>query len=148
MANLVEVKVPDIGDFKDVAVIEVLVKPGEVIAVDTGADHARVRQGVDGGAVDAMPGTVKELKVKVGDKVSEGSVDPGGRGRGRPRAAPAPASRARRRRRSRLHRRCGARCPRRPRQLLPARPTSNARCSCSAPAPAATPPRSAAPTSA
>ena len=35
MANLVEVKVPDIGDFKDVAVIELLVKPGEVIAVDT-----------------------------------------------------------------------------------------------------------------
>jgi len=32
----VEVKVPDIGDFKDVAVIELLVKPGEVIAVDTG----------------------------------------------------------------------------------------------------------------
>ena len=36
MANLVEVKVPDIGDFKDVAIIELLVKPGEVIAVDTG----------------------------------------------------------------------------------------------------------------
>ena len=33
----VEVKVPDIGDFKDVAVIEVMVKPGEVIAVDTPA---------------------------------------------------------------------------------------------------------------
>ena len=36
MANMVEVKVPDIGDFKDVAIIELLVKPGEVIAVDTG----------------------------------------------------------------------------------------------------------------
>ena len=36
MAQLVEVKVPDIGDFKDVAVIEVMVKPGETIAVDTG----------------------------------------------------------------------------------------------------------------
>ena len=36
MAQFVEVKVPDIGDFKDVAVIEVMVKPGEVIAVDTG----------------------------------------------------------------------------------------------------------------
>ena len=52
MANLVEVKVPDIGDFKDVAVIEVLVKPGEVIAVDTGADHGRVRQGLDGDSVE------------------------------------------------------------------------------------------------
>ncbi|HEY4958183.1 MAG TPA: biotin/lipoyl-containing protein, partial [Caldimonas sp.] len=36
MAQQVEVKVPDIGDFKDVAVIEVLVKVGETIAVDTG----------------------------------------------------------------------------------------------------------------
>ena len=52
MANLVEVKVPDIGDFKDVAVIELLVKPGEVIAVDTGADHGRVRQGLDGDSVE------------------------------------------------------------------------------------------------
>ena len=52
MANLVEVKVPDIGDFKDVAIIELLVKPGEVIAVDTGADHGRVRQGLDGDSVE------------------------------------------------------------------------------------------------
>ena len=36
MTQLLEIKVPDIGDFKDVAVIEVMVKVGEVIAVDTG----------------------------------------------------------------------------------------------------------------
>ena len=35
MAEQIEVKVPDIGDFKDVAVIEVMVKPGEIVAVDT-----------------------------------------------------------------------------------------------------------------
>ena len=73
MSQIVEVKVPDIGDFKDVAVIEVLVKPGEVIAVDTGlimveSDKASME------IPSSHAGTVKELKVKVGDKVSEGSV--------------------------------------------------------------------------
>ncbi|KQP14022.1 dihydrolipoyl dehydrogenase [Pseudorhodoferax sp. Leaf267] len=70
---LVEVKVPDIGDFKDVAVIELLVKPGEVIAVDTGllmveSDKASME------IPSSHAGTVKELKVKLGDKVSEGTV--------------------------------------------------------------------------
>src|SRR5215212_5239840 len=73
MANLVEVKVPDIGDFKDVAVIEVLVKPGEVIAVDTAlivveSDKASME------IPSSHAGTVQALKVKLGDKVSEGSV--------------------------------------------------------------------------
>src|SRR5204863_8622395 len=73
MANLVEVKVPDIGDFKDVAIIELLVKPGEVIAVETGlvmveSDKASME------IPSTHAGTVKELKVKLGDKVSEGSV--------------------------------------------------------------------------
>ncbi|WP_353506420.1 dihydrolipoyl dehydrogenase [Variovorax sp. J31P207] len=70
---MVEVKVPDIGDFKDVAIIELLVKPGEVIAVDTGlvmveSDKASME------IPSSHAGTVKELKVALGDKVSEGSV--------------------------------------------------------------------------
>lgn len=73
MANQVEVKVPDIGDFKDVAVIEVMVKPGETIAVDTGlimveSDKASME------IPSSAAGVVKELRVKVDDKVSEGSV--------------------------------------------------------------------------
>src|SRR5687767_15812475 len=73
MANMVEVKVPDIGDFKDVAIIELLVKPGEVIAVDTGlimveSDKASME------IPSSHAGTVRELKVALGDKVSEGSV--------------------------------------------------------------------------
>jgi dihydrolipoamide dehydrogenase len=73
MAHLVEVKVPDIGDFKDVAVIEVLVKPGEVIAVDT----ALIMVESDKASMEipsSHAGAVKELKVRLGDKVSEGSV--------------------------------------------------------------------------
>jgi dihydrolipoamide dehydrogenase len=73
MAHMVEVKVPDIGEFKDVAVIELLVKPGEVIAVDTGlimveSDKASME------IPSSHAGTVKELKIALGDKVSEGSV--------------------------------------------------------------------------
>jgi dihydrolipoamide dehydrogenase len=73
MAQLVEVKVPDIGDFKDVAVIEVMVKVGETIAVDTGlvmveSDKASME------IPSSHAGVVKDIKVKVNDKVSEGSV--------------------------------------------------------------------------
>ncbi|UVO40606.1 dihydrolipoyl dehydrogenase [Bradyrhizobium arachidis] len=73
MANQIEVRVPDIGDFKDVAVIEVMVKPGEAIAVDTGlimveSDKASME------IPSSHAGVVREIKVKVGDKVSEGSV--------------------------------------------------------------------------
>jgi dihydrolipoamide dehydrogenase len=73
MAQTVEVKVPDIGDFKDVAVIEVMVKVGETIAVDTGlvmveSDKASME------IPSTHAGVVKEIKVKVNDKVSEGSV--------------------------------------------------------------------------
>ena len=73
MADLVEVKVPDIGDFKDVAVIELLVKPGEVIAIDT----ALIMVESDKASMEipsSRAGIVKDLKVKLGDKVSEGSV--------------------------------------------------------------------------
>ncbi|HSV50506.1 MAG TPA: dihydrolipoyl dehydrogenase [Burkholderiaceae bacterium] len=73
MAQLVEVKVPDIGDFKEVAVIELMVKVGETIAVDTGlmmveSDKASME------IPSSHAGVVKEIRVKVNDKVSEGSV--------------------------------------------------------------------------
>jgi dihydrolipoamide dehydrogenase len=69
----VEVKVPDIGDFADVPVIEILVKAGDEVApedplVTLESDKATM----DVPAPEA--GTVEELKVKVGDRVSEGSV--------------------------------------------------------------------------
>jgi pyruvate/2-oxoglutarate dehydrogenase complex dihydrolipoamide acyltransferase (E2) component len=70
---LVEVKVPDIGDFKDVEVIELLVKPGDTIAVDQSlltveSDKASME------IPSSHAGVVKELKVKLGDKVSEGTL--------------------------------------------------------------------------
>ena len=46
-----EVRVPDLGNFKDVAVIDVLVKPGDTIAIGHPAGHPRVRQGGDGRAL-------------------------------------------------------------------------------------------------
>ncbi len=68
---LVEVKVPDIGDFKDVEVIEVMVKPGDKVAVDQSlltveSDKASME------IPSSHAGVVKEIKVKLGDKVSEG----------------------------------------------------------------------------
>ena len=95
MAHMVEVKVPDIGEFKDVAVIELLVKPGEVIAVDTGlimveSDKASME------IPSSHAGTVKELKIGLGDKVSEGSVilviETAAAGAGTPSPQPSPAS--------------------------------------------------------
>jgi pyruvate dehydrogenase E2 component (dihydrolipoamide acetyltransferase) len=70
---LVEVKVPDIGDFKEVAVIELLVKPGDTIA----AEQSLVTVESDKASMEipsSHAGVVKELKVKLGDKVAEGSV--------------------------------------------------------------------------
>jgi len=71
--NLIEVRVPNIGDFKDVGVIEILVKPGDVVA----ADALLVTLESDKATMDVpspFPGTVRELKVKVGDRVGEGSL--------------------------------------------------------------------------
>ena len=70
---LVEVKVPDIGDFKDVEIIEVMVKPGDVVKVDQSlltveSDKASME------IPSTHAGVVKEMKVKLGDKVSEGSL--------------------------------------------------------------------------
>jgi dihydrolipoamide dehydrogenase len=70
---LIEVKVPDIGDFKDVAIIELLVKPGDSVA----AEQSLITVESDKASMEipsSHAGVVKELKVKIGDKVSEGSV--------------------------------------------------------------------------
>ena len=71
--SMLEIKVPDIGDFKDIPVIEVLVKPGDVVK----AEDSLVTLESDKATMDVpspAAGTVRELKVKPGDKVSEGSV--------------------------------------------------------------------------
>jgi len=73
MAQTVEVKIPDIGDFKNVAVIEVLVKAGDRVEKETSlitleSDKATIE------VPSPQAGVVKELRVKVGDKVSQGSV--------------------------------------------------------------------------
>ncbi|MCR5882736.1 dihydrolipoyllysine-residue acetyltransferase [Rhizobacter sp. J219] len=70
---LVEVKVPDIGDFKDVEIIEVLVKPGDTIK----AEQSLVTVESDKASMEipaSHAGVVKEMKVKLGDKISEGSL--------------------------------------------------------------------------
>jgi pyruvate dehydrogenase E2 component (dihydrolipoamide acetyltransferase) len=70
---LVEVKVPDIGDFKDVEIIELLVKPGDTVK----AEQSLVTVESDKASMEipsTHAGVVKELKVKIGDKVSEGSL--------------------------------------------------------------------------
>ena len=69
----VEVKVPDIGDFRDVPVIEVLVKPGDTVK----PEDALVTLESDKATMDVpspVAGTIRSIAVKVGDKVSEGSV--------------------------------------------------------------------------
>jgi dihydrolipoamide dehydrogenase len=71
--STIEIKVPDIGGFKDVAIIEVGVKAGEAVA----QEHTLITLETDKATMDVpspSAGIVKELKVKVGDKVSEGSV--------------------------------------------------------------------------
>ena len=73
MTNTIEVKVPDIGDFDGIPVIEILVKPGDTVAKDQGlvtleSDKATME------VPSSAAGVVKELRVKIGDNVSEGSV--------------------------------------------------------------------------
>jgi dihydrolipoamide dehydrogenase len=95
---LIDIKVPDIGDFKDVAVIEVLVKPGDTIKVE----QSLVTVESDKASMEipsSHAGVVKELKVKVGDTVNEGSVllslEAAGAAAAAPvAAAPAPAAAA------------------------------------------------------
>jgi dihydrolipoamide dehydrogenase len=73
MNQTIEVKVPDIGDFKDVGVIEIFVKPGDKVD----AEQSLITLETDKAAMEVpcpASGMVKALKVKVGDKVSQGSV--------------------------------------------------------------------------
>ncbi|HDR9227255.1 TPA: dihydrolipoyllysine-residue acetyltransferase, partial [Burkholderia vietnamiensis] len=73
MSQAIEVKVPDIGDYKDVPVIEVLVKVGDTVE----PEQSLVTLESDKATMDVpspAAGTVKEVKVKVGDAVSEGTL--------------------------------------------------------------------------
>jgi pyruvate dehydrogenase E2 component (dihydrolipoamide acetyltransferase) len=70
---LVEVKVPDIGDFSEVEIIELLVKPGDTVK----AEQSLITVESDKASMEipsSHAGVVKELKVKLGDKVKEGSL--------------------------------------------------------------------------
>jgi pyruvate dehydrogenase E2 component (dihydrolipoamide acetyltransferase) len=70
---LIEVKVPDIGDFKEVEVIELLVKPGDTVS----AEQSLVTVESDKASMEipsSHAGVVQELKIALGDKVSEGSL--------------------------------------------------------------------------
>ena len=71
-AETVEVSVPDIGDFKDVEVIELLVKPGDAVA----KDQSLITVESDKASMEipsSHAGVIKELKIKLGDKVSKGT---------------------------------------------------------------------------
>jgi len=92
---LIEVKVPDIGDFDEVSVIELLVKPGDTVKpeqslITVESDKASMEIPSSAG------GVVKELKVKLGDKVAQGTVvvmlESDGAGAPAPAPAPAPAA--------------------------------------------------------
>ena len=70
---LIDIKVPDIGDFKDVAVIELLVKPGDAVK----AEQSLITVESDKASMEipsSHAGVVKDVKIKVGDVVNEGSV--------------------------------------------------------------------------
>ena len=70
---MIDIKVPDIGDFKDVPVIEIHVKPGDTVK----ADDSLVTLESDKATMDVpapVAGVVKEIKVAIGDKMAEGSV--------------------------------------------------------------------------
>ncbi len=71
--SLIEIKVPDIGDFKEVEVIEMLVKPGDTVK----AEQSLITVESDKASMEipsSHAGVVKEIKVKIGDKVAEGSL--------------------------------------------------------------------------
>ena len=104
MSQAIEVKVPDIGDYKDIPVIEVLVKAGDAVE----KEQSLVTLESDKATMDVpspASGTVKEVKVKLGDTVSEGTLivlldgegvaaakPAQGNGAAAPAATPAPAA--------------------------------------------------------
>ncbi len=92
---IIDIKVPDIGDFAEVGVIEVLVKPGDSIK----AEQSLITVESDKASMEipsSHAGVVKELKVKLGDKIAEGAVvltlEVQGAAGAAPAAAPAPAA--------------------------------------------------------
>ena len=132
----IEVKVPDIGDFKDVPVIEILVKEGDEISAEDPlmtleSDKATME------IPSPAAGTVGGIKIKVGDRVSQGDTIMTLADAGRRPRATAPPRPCRRRRRPAL---------RRASRPAPWRAISTPRCWCWAPGRAATPPPSAPPT--
>ena len=97
MSQIIEIKVPDIGDYKDVPVIEVLVKVGDTVE----KEQSIVVLESDKATMDvpsSHSGVVKEVKVKIGDSLSEGSVvimlEEGASSTAAPAAAPAPVAAA------------------------------------------------------
>jgi pyruvate dehydrogenase E2 component (dihydrolipoamide acetyltransferase) len=71
--SLIEIKVPDIGDFKEVEVIEILIKVGDTVK----AEQSLITVESDKASMEipsSHAGVVKELKIKLGDKVAEGSI--------------------------------------------------------------------------
>jgi pyruvate dehydrogenase E2 component (dihydrolipoamide acetyltransferase) len=98
VANIVDVKVPDIGDYKDVPIIEILVKPGDVVQ----ADASLVTLESDKATMDVpapKAGTVREILAKIGDKVAMGSLilrleEAGGDAAPAPKPTAAPAAEA------------------------------------------------------
>ncbi len=69
----IDIKVPDIGDFRDVAIIELLVKPGDSVK----AEQSLITVESDKASMEipsSHAGVVKELKVRLGDTVNEGAV--------------------------------------------------------------------------
>ena len=94
---LIDVQVPDIGDFKDVAIIELLVKPGDTVK----AEQSLVTVESDKASMEipsSHAGVVKALKVALGDKINQGTVvltlesaDVGAAASAAPDAAPAAA---------------------------------------------------------
>jgi pyruvate/2-oxoglutarate dehydrogenase complex dihydrolipoamide acyltransferase (E2) component len=152
MSNLVEVKVPDIGDFAEVPIIDLFVKVGDSIKVD----DAICTLESDKATMDVpspVAGVVKEVLVQLGAKVGEGAllikVESGASAAttettAGPRVNPENAAKME----TPATTPAAARWPLRSPAATPAVPTSSAKCSSSAPAPAVIPRLSARPTSA
>ncbi len=90
---LVEVKVPDIGDFAEVEIIELLVKPGDTVK----AEQSLITVESDKASMEipsSHAGVIKDVKVKVGDKVAKGSLVAVVEATGGTAAPPAPAAAA------------------------------------------------------
>src|SRR5580704_17832009 len=70
MASVIDLTVPDLGDFHDVPVIEVLVKPGDAVEKDAPLESEKATMEVPA----SQAGVIRDVAIKVGDKVSSGTV--------------------------------------------------------------------------